>query len=469
MDEVWKTVCEQHLPLIPSLPDLRDVFGDETPPRELMTSAITFQILHNTPTDRVLHKSITPTDHPPCNSKVTSVQYNALFSIFLQDDNSLSSAEESMEPTESYPQLAKRNTEGGKEQDARRVLVPPRYASYDTAMSDDNTKIVEEFMAITCQALPPMAFIDCNTLKGNIPGELLKKVEHISLSCHISQELWRKDGARVISSVLRPLLHHNSTLQHITFGKCSDERIHVITGEVVRLLTSRFSHRVERMSISVSHIGKKRNYGFCGNAWDGAFEALERKSQEASRNLGLMIPTISSLHTLTLKKWWTKHSEHAHQDHVNLIDVLCSFLKQPHFQCLALVDNCLPLVYIQRLVSAFLLSPCSQPQTLRLAKLLLTSRMRIIRRLSGYYPSDKEVVLPLTEWDARESQGSQSIISKAAREFKTLTIAFRSGGEGRYRKEDLATLEAARSWLSDLSHFKCELKSLTVHGDPCVA
>ena len=442
MDEIWKSMCERHLPLIPSLPDFRAMFRDEIPPRELMKTAITFRILHNTPT--------------PCN-----VQYNALFYIFLQDDDSISSTEESMEPLESYPQLAKRNTEGGKEQDARRVLVPPRYALYDTAMSDDNTKKVEEFLAVTCQALPSIAVINCNTFKGNTLGELLKKVERLFLRCHISQELWRKDGARVISSVLRPLLHHSSTLQHIALGMYSDERIHVITGEVSRLLTS--THMVERMSITVLHIEKKLDYGHRGNVWDGAFQALERSSQGASRNLGLMIPTISSLHTLTLNRWWTRHSEHVHQDHVNLLDVLCSFLKQSHFQCLALVDNCLPLVYIQRLVSAFLLSHCSQPQTLRLEKLFLTSRFRIIRRLSGYYPSDKEVLLLLTERDTRRSQGSQ-----VARKFKTLTIDFSSGGKSRYCKEDLDTLEAGRSWLSDLVHFKCELKSLTIHGDPCI-
>ena len=229
--------------------------------------------------------------------------------------------------------------------------------------------------------------------------------------------------------------------------------------EVSRLLTSKYSLRVKKVSISVSHIGKN-----CDSAWGGG------NSQDASRYLGSMLRHLLLLHTFKLEKWWTKHSEHAHPDHMNLIDVLCSFLKQSHFQCLALVDNCLPLVYIQRLVRAFLLSSCSQPQTLRLEKLLLTSRLRI-RYLSGQYPSiyEKEVKLPLTEWDTRRSQGSHSVISKTAREFKTLTIAFHSGGEGHPDKEDLATLEAARSWLSDLSRFKCELKSFIVQGDPCVA
>jgi len=47
-----------------------------------------------------------------------------------------------------------------------------------------------------------------------------------------------------------------------------------------------------------------------------------------------------------------------------------------------------------------------------------------------------------------------------------LTIAFHSGDESRRCKDDLATLEAARSWSSDLSRFKNELKSLIVQGDP---
>jgi len=81
----------------------------------------------------------------------------------------------------------------------------------------------------------------------------------------------------------------------------------------------------------------------------------------------------------------------------------------------------------------------------------------------GNYSSDKKTKLPLTEWD---SQGSHSTISKAALAFKTLAIAFHSGGEGHYRKDDLATLEATRSWLSNLSRFKYELKSLIVQGDP---
>ena len=47
MDEVWKTVCKLRLPLIPSLPDLRATFGAKTPPRELIKTAIAFQILHS--------------------------------------------------------------------------------------------------------------------------------------------------------------------------------------------------------------------------------------------------------------------------------------------------------------------------------------------------------------------------------------------------------------------------------------
>ena len=472
MAEVWKTMCEQRLPLIPSLPDIRTMFGDETPPQELMKTAIAFQILHVPRTERRMLKSISQRDQPH-SSAITSVQHSALFSILLKDDDSMCSVQE---PLEAHPGLfqpsgRKRKLGGQEDQEmqACHLLVPSRYATYETATSDDNTKKVEEFVTTTCQALPSVVFIDCSTLKchhirGDLPirGELLRKVQCITLSCHVCQSwLWTKNGAQPISAVLTPLLHHSSSLRHITFGKCSDERIHVITSQIARLLTSNTDHTVERMSISVSDIGKSRDYGFCGNAWDGAFQELERKSQEASRNLGLMITQISSLHTLKLKRWWTRHSEHAHQDHVNLLDILCSFLKQPYFQCLALADTCLPLVYIQRLVRTFLLSPCSQPQTLQL-EMSLTSRLGLIPRLSGYYPSDKEMKLPQTEWN---SQGH----SKAALEFKTLTIVFRPGGKVRHRKGDPATLEAAKSWLLALSRFKYQLKSLIVHGDPCIA
>ena len=375
--------------------------------------------------------------YQPHNSTVTAVQHNALFSILLKR----------------------------KKVEACRVLVPSRYASYVTATSDDNTKKIEDFMATTCQALPSMAFIDCSTLKRHVQGELLRKVEHILLKCHVSEELWNKDGAQPISSVLsllKPLLHHGSKLQHITFEKCTDEVLNVITSQVAELLTSNTEHTVERVSISVYDFGKNQDYGFCGNAWDWAFEALESKSHKASRDLGLMIPHISALHTLKLRNWWTRYSEHAHPDHVNLLDVLCTFLKQPHFRCLVLEDTCLPLVYIQRLVCAFLQSPCSQSQTLQLEKVLLTSRLGLIHRLMGNYSSDKKTKLPLTEWD---SQGSHSTISKAALPFKTVTIAFHSGDESRHC-DDLLTLEAIRSWLSDLSCFKNELKSLIVQGDP---
>jgi len=467
MDEVWKAVCELRLPLIPSLPDLWATFGDETPPRELIKTAIAFQILHSGKIQESIPSQPLPSfpgsrpgfhrlrnlrlrgearseaiqPYQPHNSIVTTVQQNALFAI-----------------------LFKR-----KKVEACRVLVPSRYASYVTATSDSNTKKIEDFMATTCQALPSMAFVDCSTLKRHAQGELLREVEHILLKCHISKELWTKDGAQPISSVLsllKPLLHPGSKLQHITFGKCTDETIHVITSQFAELLTSNTDNTVKRFSISVYNFGKHRNYGFCGNAWDGAFQRLERNSQEASRNLRSMIPHFSSLHTLKLKRWWTRHSEHAHQDHVNLLDVLCSFLKQPRFQCLSLVDTCLPLVYIQRLVCAFLQSPCSQPQTLELDMLSLTSRLGLIRRLSGYYPTDKEIKLLLTEWD---SQRAPSIISETAQEFKTLILAFHSGGEGHYHKDDPATLEATRSWLSNLSNFKLELKSLIVQGDPCIA
>ena len=466
MDEVWKTVCELRLPLIPSLPDLRATFGDETPPRELIKSAIAFQILHSGKIQESIPSQPLPSfpgshlgfhrlqnlrsrgearneasqPYQP-HSIVSAVQQNALFSILLKR----------------------------KKVEACRVLVPSRYASYVTTTSDGNTKKIEDFMATNCQALPSMAFVDCSTLKRHVQGELLRKVEHILLRCHVSKELWNKHGAQPISSVLsllKPLLHHGSKLQHITFGKCTDETIHVITSQIAELLTNNTDHMVKRISISVYNFGKNRNYGFCGNAWDGAFQRLERNSQEASRNLGSMIPHFSSLHTLKLKRWWTRHSEHAHQDHVKLLDVLCTFLKQPHFQCLSLVHTCLPLAYIQRLVRAFLQSPCSQPQTLQLDMLSLTSRLGLIRRLSGYYPTDKEIKLLLTEWDSKRAH---STISKTAREFKTLIIAFHSGGEGHYRKDDLTTLEATRSWLSDLSHFKHELKSLIVQGDPCIA
>ena len=188
--------------------------------------------------------------------------------------------------------------------------------------------------------------------------------------------------------------------------------------------------------------------------------------EKARKPLALMIPRISSLHTLKLKNWWRIFTEHSHPDHMNLLDVLCSFLKQPHFQCLVLEDTCLPLVYIQRLVCAFFQSPCSQPQTLRLEMLTLTSRLGIIRRQTGHYRTDEDIRLPLSEWDS-QGMRSHSIISKAARDFKTLTIAFHSASESLHYKDDhdLATLEAARSWLSDLSRFKYELKSLIVQGD----
>ena len=474
MAEVWKTVCEQRLPLIPSLPDIRTMFGDETPPQELMKTAIAFQILHFPCTDRRIRKSISQRDQPH-SSSVTSVQRSALFSILLNDYDSVCSAQEPLEAHPGLFQLSGRKRKLGRqdrEMQACHLLVPSRYASYETATSDDNTKKVEEFVTTTCQALPTVVFIDCSTLnchnfRGDLPirGELLRKVERISLSCQVYQSwMWTNYGAQPISAVLTPLLSHSSAIQHITFGNCSDERIHVITRQIARHLTSRTNHKVKRMSISVSDIGKSRNYGFCGNAWDGAFQELERKSQEASRNLGLMIPQISSLHTLKLKRWWTRHSEHAHQDQVSLLDSLCSFLKQPHFQCLVFADTCLPLVYIQRLVHAFLLSPCPQQQTLRL-EVSLTSRLGLIPRLSGYYPSDKEIKLPLTEWDSR---GGHSSIPMAAQEFKTLTIAFCPGGKVRHRKDDPATLEAAKSWLSNLSRFKYQLNSLIVHGDPCI-
>jgi len=83
----------------------------------------------------------------------------------------------------------------------------------------------------------------------------------------------------------------------------------------------------------------------------------------------------------------------------------------------------------------------------------------------GNYSSDKKTKLPLTEWD---SQGSHSTISKAALAFKTLTIAFPfySGSESHRRMDDRPTLEAARSWLSDLSRFKHLLKLFYVWGVP---
>jgi len=277
--------------------------------------------------------------------------------ILLKADDS-NSADNSMELElqKTYPglfellQLAVGRQEENEVQ-ACHMLVPSRYALYDIATSDKNTRKVEDLMATTYKALPSLVFIDCSTLKchnfqGELPirGELLMKVESISLNCHIDQDwLWGKDGALPISSILTPLLHHSSALKHITFEKCSDERIHVITSQVTRFLTSSTDHKLKVVTISVSSIGKNRNYGFCGNAWDGAFQRLERNSQEASRNLGSMIPHFSSLHTLKLKRWWTRHSEHAHQDHVNLLDILCSFLKQPHFQCLSLVDTILAI------------------------------------------------------------------------------------------------------------------------------
>ena len=483
MDEVWKTVCEQRLPLIPTLPDLQSLFGDETPPRELMKTGIAFQILHVPRIKLGTRKPVPSQSHQPPYSTITSctsMLHSVLFSILLKADDS-NSADNSMELElqQAHSGLSEllQLVVGRQEENvvqACHMLVPSRYALYDIATSGKNTKKVEDLMATTYKALPSLVFIDCSTLKchnfrGELPiqGELLMRVESISLNCHIDQDwLWGKDGAQPISSILTPLLHHSSALKHITFEKCSDERIHVITSQVARLLTSSTDHKLKMVTVSVSSIGKNRHYGFCGNAWDGAFQELERNSQEASRNLGSMIPHFSSLHTLKLKRWWTRHSEHAHQDHVNLLDVLCTFLKQPHFQCLSLVDTCLPLVYIQRLVCAFLQSPCSQPQTLQLDMLSLTSRLGLIHRLSGYYPTDKEIKLLLTEWDSKRAH---STISKAAQEFKTLTVAFHSGGEGRYRKDDLATLEATRSWLSDLSHFKYKLKSLIVQGDPCVA
>ena len=464
MDEVWETVCELRLPLIPSLPDLRVVSGTKTPPRELIKTAIAFQILHSGKIQESIPSQPYASflgPHPafrriqnihlrmgeagneasqhyrPHNSTVTAVQQNALFSILLKRIKV-------------------------------QVLVPSRYASYVTAISDGNTKKIEDFMATTCQALPSMAFVDCSTLKRHVQGKLLRKVEHILLRCHISNELRGKDGAQPISAVVRllkPLLHPGSKLQHITFGKCTDEVIHVITSQVAEHLTRNTNHTVERVSISVYDYGRNWNYGCDGNARYEASRRLERNSQEASRNLGLMIPHISALHTLKLKKWWTRHSEHAHPDHVNLLDVLCTFLKQPHFRCLVLEDNCLPLVYIQRLVCAFLQSPCSQPQTLQLEKVLLTSKSGLIGRLMGNYSSDKKTKLPLMEWD---SQGSHSTISKAALAFKTLTIAFPfySGSESHRRKDGLPTLEATRSWLSDLSRFKHVLKLFYVWGVP---
>ena len=482
MDEVWKTVYEQRLPLIrPSLPDLRTTFGDETPPRELMKTAIAFEILHiphtapPRPGSRLIpHGDYQRQRYHPRNSgsAVTSVQHNALFSILLKDDDSICSAtaDGSTEPLDAHPglfQLAGRKlgSQEEKEVQACHVPVPSRYALYDTATSDDNLKKVEDFMATTCQALPSMAFINCNTIRQELPirGELLTKVEHISLKCHIGGDFCDQDIAQHISSalsLLESLLHHSSNLQHITFlGICSDELIDVLTRQVARLLTSKTEHTVKRLSISVHHID--RNYGLCRNAWDWAFERQESRRQEASRNLGIMIPHMSSLHTLKLNVWWTGQSEHAHPDHVSLLDVLCSFLEQPHFQCLSLVNTCLPLVYIQRLVRTFLLSPCSQPQTLSLEKVSLTSRLGLIHRLRCNYSADEKTKLPLTEWD---SQSDYSILSEnATREFKSLVIAFPSGG---HHKDDRVALEAARSWLLDLSHFEYKLKSLIVQGDP---
>ena len=180
---------------------------------------------------------------------VTAVQHNALFSIFLE---------------------------------RQKVMVPSRY---DIVTSDDNTKKIEDFMATTCQALPSMAFVDCSTLKHHVQGKLLTKVEHILLRCCISQELWSKIGAQPISpavmNLLRPLLHHGSKLQHVTFGECTDEVIHYITSQVAELLTSNTDHTIRRVSISVSD-GGWSEYGSCGLSWTYKFHVLEGKSQKAS-------------------------------------------------------------------------------------------------------------------------------------------------------------------------------------------
>jgi len=206
----------------------------------------------------------------PHNSMVTAVQQNALFSILLKTIKV-------------------------------QVLVPSRYASYVTATSDGNTKKIDDFMATTCQALPSMAFIDCSTLKRHIQGELLRKVKHILLRCHISKELRSKNGAQPISPAvmnqLRPLLHHGSKLQNITLGECTDEVIHYITSQVAELFTSNTDHTIRMVSISVSDGG----WSWIWVLWsflDLSIPCTGRKKPESLKKTGINDPShLITAHT----------------------------------------------------------------------------------------------------------------------------------------------------------------------------
>jgi len=89
----------------------------------------------------------------------------------------------------------------------------------------------------------------------------------------------------------------------------------------------------------------------------------------ASYHLQTAIVHQGSLETLHVENWWSRSIKT--NPTILMQDAVCSLFLKPSFAMLRLTDVCIPEGFIQNLLHAFLLSPCTQIQDLILEEIEL--------------------------------------------------------------------------------------------------
>ena len=340
MDEVWRELCNSRLPM--HFLDLPKCLNAPIQPQELLSIAAVYASLHDqrAVTANESHRSNPGIQTSP--SKTWMLYENLLFMVPTPSALSAVSKALSTEVVE----VACR-------------IIPQRYAQFKASTYTVHDSLIRsrvlEFLVryasvqnLEYSYFDPKVFTDpvISTCKRTLQ-QVLCGVNHMSLVCNTGTLTYRENTIPNVLKCLPP-----NRLNTLTIVVDYQDRSDSFMSATCTSLTGRDPEIVQNNIKNVRVISRDRS------------DRLRNETihEIASHHLQTTIVHQGSLETLHVENWWCRS---VRTNRVILMQgALCSLFLKPSFVMLRLTDVCIPESFIQDLLHAFLLSPCTQLQDL---------------------------------------------------------------------------------------------------------
>lgn len=360
MDNLWRELCNSRLPM--HCLEFAKCLNATVQPKELLSIAAVYASLHDqraiTPNEP--HRSASVFLGTQTSPSKTWMLYEKLL-FMVPPPNTLSAVNEflaveaecTLSPVISAVEVACH-------------VIPQRFAQFKASTFTVHDSLVRsrvlEFLVRNasvqsqeCFYFDPKIFTDqiVSTCKRTLQ-QVVGGVNHMGLVCNTGTLTYREN---TIPNVLKclPPNHLNTLTIIVDYQHRSDSFMSVtctsLTGQDPEIVQNNIKHvRV----ISRDRSDKPRN---------------ENIHEIASYHLQTAIVHQGSLETLHVENWWSRSIKT--NPTILMQDVVCSLFLKPSFAMLRLTDVCIPEGFIQNLLHAFLLSPCTQIQDLILEEIEL--------------------------------------------------------------------------------------------------